>query len=61
VGVRNQGCLGMSNGGTVSGSLFTEGHKESQEWAVNCMGPFLLALDPFYDLTSNFSCLYNLI
>jgi hypothetical protein len=26
-----------------------------------CVGTFILALDPFYGLTINFSCSYNLL
>jgi hypothetical protein len=34
LGVRDQGGSGGNSRGPVSGSLFTEGDKERQEWAV---------------------------
>jgi hypothetical protein len=50
LGVRDQVRLGGSHRGPVSGSLFI-GDKERQECDYIHIGPFILALHPFYGLT----------
>jgi hypothetical protein len=50
--------VGMGSRECIAGSLFTEKDKEKAGMGVYlCMGPFILALNSFYGLTSNFSCL----
>jgi hypothetical protein len=46
LGVRYLGCLGGSSGRPVSGSLFTEGEKERQEWWLSPCGAFYLGPGP---------------
>jgi hypothetical protein len=47
----------MGSRGSIVGSLFAEKDKGKVGMgSYLCMGPSVLALDSFYDLTSNFSC-----
>jgi hypothetical protein len=56
--VRDRVCLDGSSGGPVSESLFIKEDKERQE---SPHGAFYLGPGPFYGLTSNFLCPYNLL
>jgi hypothetical protein len=48
--------VGIGSKGFIAGSLFAKEDKERWEWMIICMGPFILAPDLFYGLTSNSSC-----
>jgi hypothetical protein len=49
---------GMGSRASIAGNLFAEEDKgKTGMGSYLCMGPFILALDSFYGLTGNFSCL----
>jgi hypothetical protein len=60
LGARDRGCLGRSSGRNCVGkSVYRRRQRKAGMGGCLCMGTCILALDPFYNLTSNFSCPYN--
>jgi hypothetical protein len=57
LGLGTWGCLGRSSrGACFRKSAYKRRQRKAGMGRYLCMGPFILALDSFYGLTSNFLC-----